>query len=228
MRSRGSARSHIAPCRRPARGKSRRSGPYASRRRLFRADARHLIQQGFTSFLLPRRRRLPLSRTNLPFTAQPLDSGIIHQRQRLRRASSDTGRLTRGMFTTEIALLRQQRLLIPGGGHLDGAKRTGNHAVFTANTIRLLKLNAVIRPIQCLRRTRGDAGGVVTVVTGGGAALLMVEDNVDTRKKVTTLCRPGILVMPRHTSYLTNMATNAAGGIGDNKSIHVRPFYYSE
>ena len=65
-------------------------------------------------------------------------------------------------------------------------------------------------------------------MTGSGTTLITVEDNVDAWKKMTTLLRPDILMMRSHTGYLTGMAANAAGSIGNNKSIHLRPFYYYE
>ena len=39
------------------------------------------------------------------------------------------------------------------GGHFDGAKRAGEHTVFTADALRLSELNTVIRQIERLRRT---------------------------------------------------------------------------
>ena len=65
-------------------------------------------------------------------------------------------------------------------------------------------------------------------MTGSGTTLITVEDNVDAWKKMTTLLRPDILMMRSHAGYLTDMAANAAGSIGNNKSIHLRPFYYYE
>jgi hypothetical protein len=88
-------------------------------------------------------------------------------------------------------------------------------------------LNAVISKRERVGWAGCGTWRIVTVVTGCRIALFTVENNVDPRLKIRPLQRPSVLVMSRHAGNLAGMAANTARGIGNNKSVHVLPFYYS-
>ena len=127
------------------------------------------------------------------------------------------------MLVTKIAFLRQLRCILAGGHHLDRAKGTVNSAVFTADTLRRVKLDEVVGETERLGRAGGNAGRIVAVTAGGHSADAAVRNQVDTRKKIMPPLRPAILVVGDSAGHFASVAADAARSVGNNKSVHWLP-----
>ena len=172
----------------------------------FRPNARRFIEYRVTSRTANALQRSFQRGADLPRGAQLVNGGFIHQAQRLGWTAGYAGLLAGRVLTAKIALLRQLRRVVIVGHHLNGAKRTGDDAVFTADAQRLGKLNAVVSHAQRLSRARADAGGVVAVAAGRRAAGLAVEEHADARKKVAALLGPAVLAMRGDAGHFTGVA----------------------
>ena len=127
------------------------------------------------------------------------------------------------MLVTKIAFLRQLRRILASGHHLDSAEGTGNGTVFTADTLRRLKLDAVVGETERLGRAGGHAGRIVAVTAGGHAADAAVRNQVDAREKIMPPLRPAVLVVGDSAGHFASVAADAARSVGNNKSVHWLP-----
>ena len=95
------------------------------------------------------------------------ECGISDQLQRVCRAILDTGR-TVFAPCTKVAFMRRGFNFASRNGCQDDLHRTkwtGHHAGFTANTLLLIDLNAVINVADCAIRAATGAGRIFTMVT---------------------------------------------------------------
>lgn len=90
---------------------------------------------------------------------------------------------------------------------LHRTKRTGHHAGFTANTLLLIDLNAVINVADCAIRAATGAGRIFTMVTGHCTTLLLMFDNRNSGMKMVLAQDMLLIIVSHDTGDFTSMTT---------------------
>ncbi|STJ79402.1 Uncharacterised protein [Escherichia coli] len=123
---------------------------------------------------------------------------VSDQLQRVRRAILNTGR-TVFAPRTKVAFIAVALLFLPRrvSGRFASYQKTGHHAGFTANTLLLIDLNAVINVADCAIRAATGAGRIFTMVTGHCTTLLLMFDNRNSGMKMV-LAQDMLLIIVSH------------------------------
>lgn len=104
--------------------------------------------------------------------------------------------------------------------YLHRAKRTGHYAGFTADTLLLINLHAVVdvayRPI----RTTAGARSIFAMVAGHRTPLMLMLDDSDPGLVVTLAKDMLLFIVGQDTSHFTGMASQALLAVGHNKTVH--------
>ena len=150
------------------------------------------------------------------------ECGVSDQLQRVRRAVFDTGR-TIFAPCTKVAFMRRGFYFSYRNGcqnDLHRTKWTGHHAGFTANTLLLIDLNAVINVADCAIRAATGAGRIFTMVTGHCTTLLLMFDNRNSGMKMVLAQDMLLIIVSHDTGDFTSMTTQTLLTVGHNKTIH--------
>ncbi len=134
---------------------------------------------------------------------------VSDQLQRVRRAILNTGR-TVFAPRTKVAFMRRGFYFSCRDGCQDDlhrTKRTGHHAGFTANTLLLIDLNAVINVADCAIRAATGAGRIFTMVTGHCTTLLLMFDNRNSGMKMVLAQDMLLIIVSHDTGDFTSMTT---------------------
>ena len=103
---------------------------------------------------------------------------------------------------------------------LHGAKRAGHHAGFTADTLLLIDLHAIVDVAYRSIRTTAGAGRIFAMVAGHCTSLMLMPDNRDPGLVVTLAKDVLLFIVGQNASDLTGMASQALLAVGHNKTVH--------
>ena len=148
--------------------------------------------------------------------------GVSDQLQSVRRTILDTGRTTFATCT-KVAFMRRGFNFACRDGYQDDFHRTkwtSYHAGFTANTLLLIDLNAVINVADCAIRAATGAGRIFTMVTGHCTTLLLMFDNRNSGMKMVLAQDMLLIIVSHDTGDFTSMTTQTLLTVGHNKTIH--------